>query len=61
VTAWSKASVCGCWFAGIAVSNTADYIDVSISLVIVVWCQVVVFATDPSLVQGSPTECHVSL
>jgi len=31
------------------------------SLVNVMWCQVAVSETGSSLVQGSPTECHLSL
>ena len=55
----SKARVCGRSFAGIARSNSAGGMDVS--LVSVVCCQVEVSVTGRSLVQRSPTDCGVLL
>lgn len=61
VAAQSKAQVCGCWLVGISVSNPVGYVDVPLCLLSVVWCQIAVSATGRSLVQGSPTKCHVSV
>ena len=62
VVAPSKARVCGRSLAGIAGSNPAGDMDVSLSLslVSVVCCQVEVCAMGRLLVQRSPTESGVS-
>jgi hypothetical protein len=60
VAARSKAWVCGRSLAGIAVSNPAGGMDVCLSLVHVVCCQVKVSASGWSLVRRSPTEYEVS-
>ena len=60
VVARSKAWVYGRSLAGIAGSNPAGNMDVSLSLVSVVCCQAEASATCRSHVQRSPTECGVS-
>jgi len=60
VAARSKAWVCGHSLAGIVGSNSAGGMDVCLSLVSVVRCQVEVSALGWSLVQRSPNECGVS-
>jgi hypothetical protein len=54
----SKVWVYGSPLGGIAVSNPAGGMDMS--LVSVVFCQVEVSATGRTLVQRSPTDCGVS-
>jgi 2-methylaconitate cis-trans-isomerase PrpF len=58
VASRSKARVCGRLLAGIAGSNVAE--GMVVSLVRVVRCQVEVSALGRSLVQRSPTDCGVS-
>ena len=60
VVAPSKARVCGRSLAGIASSNPAGGMDVSLSIVSVACCQVEVCATGRLLVQRSPTKSVVS-
>jgi len=60
VAAPSKAWVCGRSLAGNAAVNPARVMDMCLSLVSVVFCQVDVSATDRPLVQRSPTECGAS-
>jgi competence protein ComGC len=60
VAALSKAWVCGCVLATIAVSSPSVGMAGCLSLVKVVRSQVEVFATSQSLIQKSPTECGVS-
>ena len=59
MAARSKACVCGRSVAGIAGSNPAG--GMGVSLVSVVSCQVGVSASGLSLVQRSPTDCDVSV
>jgi hypothetical protein len=54
---WFQMWVCGRTLAGIVGSNPAGGMDVSLSLVSVVCCQVEVCALGWSLVQSSRTEC----
>jgi hypothetical protein len=57
VAARSKAWVCGRSLAGITGSSLTGSMDVCLSLVIVVCCQVEVSATGRSTVQRSATQC----
>ena len=56
VAARSKAWVCGRSLAGIVGSNPAGSMDIYLSVVSVVCCQVEVSSTGRSLVQRSPTD-----
>jgi hypothetical protein len=57
----SKSWVCGCSPAEIVGSNSAGGLDVCLSVVRVVCCQVEVYASGCSFVQRSPSDCVVSL
>jgi hypothetical protein len=57
----SKARVCGRSLGEFVGSNSAGGMDVCLSVVSVVCCQIEVCKTGRSLVQRSPTDCGVSL
>ena len=61
MAARSKMEACGRSPAGILGSNPTGGIDVCLSVVSVVYCQVEVSAKIWSLIQRIPTDCDVSL